>query len=316
MILRLTMGLMAAAAMVAAGCGGTDATADDGSDANPDQTSDPTTTTTIGTGDGSFTVLTEDFVDESRTTGDQPGRSLKTDIYIPGGEGPFPLVMHAHGMDGTSAKFSELLSLWAEAGYIVVAPNFPLTNGDAPDGTRTVGDFVNQPDDVQFVLDRVLEMNGEGGTLESMIATDHMGISGLSLGGATTYPLLFHPCCEDQRYVSGILMSALELPFAGGEYDYSRRIPILAFAGTADAAIPYDLQQSILAKIAGPLWNVTLTDGQHSQPFENNPAPHDDLVVASTLDFWAMTLRDDVAAGERLISDATVEGLSTVEYKP
>lgn len=271
----------------------------------------------LGTGDGTFTVRTETFVDGTRPTSPEvPQRTLVTDIYVPGGEGPFPLIMHAHGMDGTSAKFSQLLSHWAEAGYVVVAPNFPRTNGETPEELRDLADYLNQPGDVTFTLDQVLEMNEPGGELAGAIATDHMGISGLSLGGATTYPLLFNSCCRDERYVSGILMSALELPFEDHTYDYSRRIPILAFAGTDDSSIPYELQQEILGRLGGPIWNVTLPGGQHSQPFENNPSPQDDLVFASTVDFWELTLRDDEAAAERLATDATVEGLAFVDVTP
>lgn len=280
-------------------------------------TSEPTTTTTtvLGTGDGTFTMSTTAFTDDSRDTSEQiSGRSLPTDIYVPGGEGPFPLVMLAHGMDGTSAKFSQLLSKWAEAGYIVVAPNFPRTNGNAGE-LRDLNDYRNQPADVTFVLDQVLEMNKPGGELEGMIATDRMGIAGLSLGGATTYPLLFNSCCLDERYRSGILMSALELPYDGGEYDYTREIPILAFAGTDDTSIPYELQQQIIAKINGPLWNATLPGGQHAPPFENSPAPQDQLVFDATTEFWALTLRDDPAAADRLTAALTVDGLSTVEVR-
>ncbi len=279
------------------------------------------TTTVLGTGDGTFTVRNETFVDEARSTKDPmdaqtPGRALPTDIYVPGGEGPFPLIVHAHGMDGSSAKFSDLLSSWAQAGYIVVAPNFPRTNDDTPDELRNVGDYVNQPGDVSFVLDQVLAETEPGAPLDGLVATDHMAISGLSLGGATTYPMLFHPCCVDDRFGSAIVMSALELPFEDGEYDKSAEIPILAFAGTADTSVRYELQTSIIDTLPGPTWFVTLYGAMHSPPFENATSAHDQLVKDTTLDFWALTLRDDPGAADELMQDATVEGLSSVEYRP
>ncbi len=268
----------------------------------------------LGRGDGTFELREETFVDDSRpTSADIATRTLPTYIYVPGGEGPFPLVMHAHGMDGTAAKFSQLLGHWARSGYIVVAPDFPRTNGGAPEELRDLGDYVNQPGDVTFVLDRVLEMSGPGGPLAGLIAQDHIGISGLSLGGATTYPLLFNSRCRDDRYVSAILMSALELPFEGHPYDYSRRIPVLAFAGTDDTSIPYELQQEVISRLSGPKWNVTLPGGQHSPPFENTPSPQDELVMASTVDFWDLTLRGDDSAAARLVADASVEGLAFVD---
>ncbi|MEZ5238489.1 MAG: hypothetical protein R2716_05910 [Microthrixaceae bacterium] len=311
MIRAATIAILATAVVSSTGCSGEDEAA------SPDQEaplSATETTTTLSPGDGTFTVRTEEFVDGSRqTSAEIPQRRLVTDIYVPGGEGPFPMVVHAHGMDGTSAKFSELLGAWAEAGYLVVAPNFPRTNGDAGAELRDLGDYVNQPADMTFVLDSVLDMAGQGGELEGLVAEDHIGVSGLSLGGATTYPLLFNDCCRDDRYRSGLLMSALELPYDDSAYDYTRRIPVLAFSGTDDASIPYEVQQDTIAKVAGPKWNVTLPGGQHSQPFENRPSPQDELVVATTIAFWDMTLRGDAGAADRLVRSATVEGLSFVD---
>jgi pimeloyl-ACP methyl ester carboxylesterase len=161
-------------------------------------------------------------------------------------------------------------------------------------------------------------MTETGGELEGLVSTEHMAISGLSLGGATVYPTLFHPCCADDRYRSAIVMSALELPFEPGEYDYAgaRPFPVLAFAGTSDDAIPYELQQSIIEGLPGPTWSVTLIEGEHATPFENPESRFDDLVAASTIDFWDLTLRGDEAAGQRLESDAGVPGLSTLEIRP
>lgn len=279
---------------------------------------EPSSEKVLGTGDGTFEVRYESFVDTSRHTGGTPNRVLETDVYVPGGDGPFPLVVHAHGFDGSRAKFSSLLGAWAAAGYVVVAPNFPLTNDGVAESDKDLGDYLNQPADVRFALDSVLAMNETGGELEGLISTDHMGISGLSLGGATTYPTLFHPCCTDDRYRSAILMSALELPFEPGGYDYAGRrpFPVLAFAGTSDDAIPYELQQSIISGLPGPTWSVTLIEGEHATPFENPESPFDELVVASTIDFWDMTLRDDPAAARQLESDVAVPGLSTLEIRP
>lgn len=316
---------MLVAALAASSCSvGDDGRSDSASGGGTNERStevepaEPGSETVLGKGDGTFEVRYESFVDTSRHTGSVPNRVLETDVYVPGGDGPFPLVVHAHGFDGSTAKFSNLLGAWAAAGYVVVAPNFPLTNDGVADADKDLGDYLNQPADVRFALDSVLAMNETGGELEGLISTEHMGISGLSLGGATTYPTLFHPCCADDRYRSAILMSALELPFEPGEYDYAgaRPFPVLAFAGTSDDAIPYELQQSIINGLPGPTWSVTLIDGEHATPFENPESPFDELVVASTIDFWDMTLREDPPAGRELEADAAIPGLSTLEIRP
>jgi dienelactone hydrolase len=313
--------LVAVAAIALAGaCGGN---GDPGGSATSGKASDPTAaapssapSTTIGTGDGTTTMRTEVFTDPSRPTGATPGRVLPTDIHIPGGTGPFPMIVHAHGLAGNSGKFSELLTTWSRAGYVVVAPNFPLTTDAVPAEQRDVGDVVQQPADLRFVTDQVLAMNRPGGALEGLIDPNRLGISGLSLGGATTYAKLFHPCCVDERFRSAVLMSAFLYPQPGGEFAFDREFPVLVFAGTADTAIPYAVQQEAVAQLPGPTWAVTLTDGNHSWPFENTPSPHDQVVVDTSLAFWDGTLRDDTAALERIPATADVAGLATVTVTP
>lgn len=312
----LFIAAVVAAAGVAA-CGG-DGNSGNSSATAPGSTDTSTTTTTtpLGTGDGTTTMRTETFTDPSRPTGDTPGRVLPTDIYVPGGTGPFPMIVHAHGLAGNSQKFSELLSAWSKAGYVVVAPNFPLTSDAIPNDQRRVEDVVNQPADLRFVTDQVLEMNQQGGALAGLIDPDRLGLSGLSLGGATAYAKLFHPCCVDERFRSAILMSAFTFPMPGGEFTWGRRFPVLVFSGTADTSIPIAVQQQAIDQLPGPTWAVTLADGTHAWPFENTPSPHDQLVIDTTLDFWAGTLRDDAAALTSVTAAATVPGLSSVAVTP
>ena len=107
------------------------------------------------------TVWIETFVDTSRRTEPATGpaldsRTLETTIYRPNGDGPFPLVAFAHGFNGHPEKFTKLFSAWADAGLVVVAPAFPLTNSHVPQ--TAMGDVAAQTDDVRFVIDRVLEL--------------------------------------------------------------------------------------------------------------------------------------------------------------
>ena len=93
--------------------------------------------------------VTMTFVDRSRRRTTRPGpqrrlRTLVTEVYIPRGKGPFPLVVFAHGNAGNPGKLTQLLSAWARAGYVVVAPTFPLTN-DLTDAQSVIVDFMNQP---------------------------------------------------------------------------------------------------------------------------------------------------------------------------
>jgi hypothetical protein len=101
----------------------------------------------------------ETFVDTTRPTVPSvgptlPSRTLATAIYRPNRHGQFPLIVFAHGASGHPVKFTKLFSAWADAGYVVAAPAFPLTNDHA--ASQNLGDLAQQPGDMSFVLDHVL----------------------------------------------------------------------------------------------------------------------------------------------------------------
>src|SRR5262245_31507138 len=58
-------------------------------------------------------------------------RTLRTLIWQPGTAGALPLFVMAHGYSGLPEKFDAMAAHIAAAGYLVAAPAFPLTNGNA-----------------------------------------------------------------------------------------------------------------------------------------------------------------------------------------
>ncbi len=166
-----------------------------------------------------MTRTTATFVDRSRPTDDPDNarsattRTLVSDIYTPAGKGPYPLILHAHGAGGDARKFTELADAWARHGYVVVVPTFPLTS-DTSGGSVVIGDYVNQPADLSFVLDEVLKLAATPNTsFTGKVDRHHIGLSGLSLGGATAYGLGFNTCCRDPRITAVIIMSGIRLGF-------------------------------------------------------------------------------------------------------
>jgi dienelactone hydrolase len=270
-------------------------------------------------------TVTETFVDDSRPVDDPEGtrnapeRTLATDIYVPDGEGPFPLVVHAHGFDGNPGKFTELLTHWAEAGYVVVAPMFPLTNDLTAVETGLPGilaDYVNQPADVTFVIDQVLELaEGDHPLLGGRVDPEHIGVSGHSLGGATSYGLVFNDCCRDDRVDAVVLMSTLPLPFEGGEFTFEG-VPVLLLQLTGDPIVPYDEAVSTYEAAGGPKFLVSLDGGGHFEPYENAPSPFDQVVHDVTLPFWDGYLADDPDATDRLVEAAESADQVRIEAAP
>ena len=264
----------------------------------------------------SVTVLHRTFVDPSRPSPASdlqpaaPERSLETTITFPSNATRArPLVLLAHGSNGNPYKFNQLMETWASAGYVVVAPLF-LRSSDI--GGNLVGDYVEQPADLSYVLDRVLAANGKRRSpLHHRIDADHIGLAGLSLGGLTTYGTVFHSCCRDDRIDAAILMSAILGPFPDGVYEFSD-VPTLLLHGDADNLYP----QSVDAypQLAAPKWFVTLHGGLHANPFEDDRAPSDDLVRVVTTAFWDRYLEGKQGAAQRIVDAvAASAGAATLQ---
>ncbi len=257
-----------------------------------------------------FTVRQETFVDESRSTAtpDDPAfsarRSLTTDLYIPTSKSPLPLIMFSHGYHGDPSKFSELFTAWARAGYVVAAPEFPLTStrGEPYD---VLTDYLNQPADISFILTELLN-----GPLKAKIDAKRIGAAGLSLGGATTFGLVYNPCCVDTRLRAAAVFDAVRLPF---EQPFGQNsIPVLIAHIDTDIAAPYEILQKAYFESASPKWLLTLHGGIHAEAYEDTPSPHDKTAIATSIDFFDLTLLNDASAEAKLMKDGMNKGESTI----
>ena len=231
-------------------------------------------------------------------------RTLPTDLYIPKAATPRPLIMFSHGYHGVPSNFSLLFSAWARAGYMVAAPQFPLTsNRGAP--YDDVADYVNQPADISFVLTRLLH-----GPLRSHIDASQIGAAGLSLGGATTYGLVFDPCCIDRRIRSAAIFDGIRLPFP--RPFQKNKIPVLIAHINTDIAIPYASAQASYEATARPKWFLTYFGGIHPEAYENEASPHHESARRTSIDFFDLTLLGDTSARARLMRDGANPGESMI----
>lgn len=308
---RCLAAVVALVVLGAVACG--DGDGDGGS--SPAEASDGTGPTTFDVGE-----VTERFVDTSRPTvsGDgtqlAPDRTLVTVIRYPEGDGPFPLVVLAHGNDGHPRKFVRLSTAWAEAGFVVALPTFPLTNDEAP-GPSVTSDYVNQPADVSFVIDQVIALSQAGdGPLAGLVDASRIGVGGLSLGAATTYGVTFNSCCRDERIDAALIMAGNLFPFGSGTYDLSGT-PLLVMHGDEDPALPIEGDEEAYAMAAPPKIFVTILGGLHAEPFEDAVDPADDMVEQVTTDYWLAFLEEVPGGVDTLLADADVAGLTTVRYE-
>lgn len=249
-------------AMVWSGCG-------DGSDADPIARALPTTRSE------------RTWVDESRDTVRgatvlAEGRGLRTVIWRPETDAPRPLLVMAHGFTGLPEKFAAMAAHIAAAGYVVAAPAFPLTNQNALGGAW-LPDVRQQPADVSFVLDRLLEANATAGDdLRGRIDEARIAVLGHSLGGTTTIALTRKACCRDPRVTASLLV-------APGPIDLFVQLfgldptqagpPTMILQGTDDPIISYESAYAYFQQIDAPAYFVGIDGATHSDAIEAAQAP-------------------------------------------
>lgn len=213
----------------------------------------------------------ETFIDSSRPTeanGDfagEPERRLQGMVWHPQNRdaGPFPLVIYSHGFTSTWQGGAYLADQLARLGYVVVAVDYPLTNFAAPGGPNPK-DVVNQPADISFIIDTLLEHStNEGHALEGMIDSARIGVTGISLGGLTTTLVSFHPEMRDPRIGAALSIAGPTAIFTDKFFSFAQ-VPFLMLAGDIDALVPYDSNAApVIAKVPGAQL-ISLAGGSHT----------------------------------------------------
>lgn len=228
-------------------------------------------------------VTTIELVDESRPTdanGSFPGadeRRLTVEVWYPADPSaqapeerdaalsdtgaPYPLIVFAHGFSSQRRQSASYTQHLASHGYVVVAPDFPLTNGDAPGGPRLT-DLRNQPGDVSFLIDQLLAFNQQDGhLLEGAIDSDAIGLTGHSLGGFTTL-LTVYGSDRDER-IGAALPIAASGCFLTEEQVGDNAVPIMLLIGSNDLFIAPSGNRWAYDQANPPRYWVELAGGSH-----------------------------------------------------
>ncbi len=238
------------------------------------------------------------FVDATRVTqpnGDYAGadqRRFEGSVWHPADSkaGPYPLIVYSHGFSSVKEGGDYLGEQLASLGYVVVAVNYPLTNMSAPGGPL-VKDVVNQPADVSFLIDTMIEQSRtDGHLLEGMIDPERIGVTGISLGGMTSTLVAFHPEKGDER-IKAVLSIAGSTAFANEIFFSHRQIPFLMLAADTDALVPYGSNAQPVISIVPNAQLVTVIGGSHTGfagpaaalRWFNNPDLIGCMVVKSTI---------------------------------
>ena len=221
-------------------------------------------------------------------------RPLPTTVWIPQGDGPFPLIVFSHGLGGKPADYRALLTAWARAGFVVAAPAYPHTSASAAE--FTVLDVLNQPADASSVVTQTTAKLGR------LVDQNRIAAAGHSAGGITTLGLFSGG--RDERLRAGVVLSGRQIiaqPFTGAE------APLFFVHGRKDATVPYADGKAVFDAVDWPKALLSVTDGGHVATGRAL-----DVIATTTTDFWRWSLYGDETARERLKKDATNGGLATL----
>lgn len=283
-------------------------------------TRDTTTDAARATNEYAVGLTTMSFTDTTRPTparGSQPARdsrSLVTTIRYPAigppnapasqlepakVSGPYPLVVFVHGFNTSAARYDQLLNKLAAAGYVVVAPDFPLTSSALP-GPAIEADVSNQPGDVKFIISRLLTVNDQPGPLQGLVAADKIAVAGHSDGGNTAAATAYNACCTDTRVKAAVILAG-EKNFFPDTWFTTPGPPFLGIHSDKDEVTPYQNGRSIYTGAGPPKYFVTVQGGNHQDPFMGGTQtpPATPLVI----DFLDAYLRGDPTAVAKLRSD-------------
>ena len=262
------------------------------------------------------TSTTQTFVDTSRQ------RTLPTAFWFVKARrpAPLPLLVFLHGYDQTPSNYHNLITTWAQAGYLVAAPTFPRTSHDAPGGLDA-SDYRNEPADVTSVITQTFVLGASAaGPLAGRVDPTRVAVVGHSLGAEVVLGLL-NSCCREPRLVAAISLAGSEqfnpgvpaFPKAG--YFAGITVPLLLVHGDADAENPYDRSVTAYAGASPPKYFVTLHGVGHRTPYENAPSsdPTARVVARTTVDFLDAYLKGDARALKRLAHDGNVANVGSLQ---
>lgn len=241
------------------------------------------------------------------------GRPSRDDLHgarpLPGG-GPFPLVVFGHGFAVTPATYHRLLHAWAQAGYVVAAPVFPLENAHAPGGPNE-SDLVNQPRDMRFVIGALLRSHGP---FAGVIDARAVAVAGQSDGGETALAVAYDRRFEDPRVHAAVILSGARLP-GGPLRPASPGLALLATQGTADTINQPENTYAFIDAIDRPKFLLRLIGAAHLAPYAGEQ-PQEGLVERVTTSFLDGYLKHREGAVARMRRAGDVAGVGALSALP
>jgi predicted dienelactone hydrolase len=252
-------------------------------------------TSSAASADGAVVVEIVPLFDTSRSTpsiGQYPGapeRDLQTVVWLPATDRAAPLIVLAHGYNGHPRKFSELAQYWAEAGYVVAVPRFPVTNDEFPErdpafDNARIADLAAQADDVVFVVDALRAASTDTTSpVAGRIDPDRLGLYGMSIGALTVW-------AASERDALAGEVDALVQSDGGYPGDPASLadvgFPALIAHSDIDPIFPAEARLGEFGELPAPRFLLVLHGADHAAVAEKTPTAADEAYRVATTVFW------------------------------
>jgi predicted dienelactone hydrolase len=211
------------------------------------------------------------------------------DAPLAQGDAPYPLIVFAHGISAFPRQAESYTQHLASHGYVVAAPEFPVTHLGAPGGIHLAG-VINQPGDVSFVIDEVLRMSsGASGVLSGSVDDQKIGVTGHSLGGFTALLVPYGPAPDDR--IDAVVSYSPTGCFLGDASGSAPGVPTLVIGGTNDLLVGPASIRAGYDRIPPPKYWVDIAGADHTRFADVDLSDED--IQASGFNYTGENVRDE-----------------------
>lgn len=173
---------------------------------------------------------------------------------------PAPLVLFAHGYAISADAYAEMLHELASYGFVVAAPEFPMTS-TVYDGAPDEYDLPEQARDLSFLID-ALSGPSAPPEIQALIAPGPVGLLGHSDGAVTVLLTAYAPRFVDPR-VGAVVAVSGDFDTFGGSWFTTADPPLIAVHGEWDEINPFSSSEVLVDNDPGPAMLVEVTGALH-----------------------------------------------------
>jgi dienelactone hydrolase len=214
-----------------------------------------------------------------------------------------PLLVFAHGWNNNPQGYRTILTSWASAGFLVVAPTSPGMALGLPLTSETAGNQA-QLSDLPSVLSTMLST-----THTLTIDRSEVVYAGHSDGAQAVATLAFNPALRDDRARAFVILAGARVP-QNDRWSGSNNRPVYIAASYNDEWGNWPSSAFFFTHARSPKVLVGIGRGErHLPPWTVSSAFHR-AIWESTIDFCRLSFTGEPSARAAMLHDLSLQGIS------